>query len=247
VYGDVYIPTLTKSSPTGGSASGYVNQTLSFSVEATDSGGNLSKIEFYVNNTLASTKSFSGTIYYGAATYNKAFTASGTNNVSVLARDASGNLSSWVGWSVTVTNRTPAATRNSPSSSSVTIAKGSNQTFSVSGTDADGNLRGAEWYRDGNYVGLTTLSGSSGTTSHTESFPNTGTYTVGAHVHDLEFAYAPLISWTVTVTCPAPVGFSLTSPSNGAVLSGNSSVALSWGQSSGAVTYEVYFGTSTSP
>jgi fibronectin type 3 domain-containing protein len=54
--------------------------------------------------------------------------------------------------------------------------------------------------------------------------------------------------WSFSVqSCNAPGAFSLTSPSNGQMLSQTSSVTLSWGTSGNANSYDVYFGTSSNP
>jgi hypothetical protein len=53
-------------------------------------------------------------------------------------------------------------------------------------------------------------------------------------------------AWSFTVSGGPPGAFSLSSPVNGATVSG-SSVTLQWASSSGATTYDVYFGTASSP
>ena len=242
---DTYVPVLIKDYPTGGSVSGYVNESFPFTVEATDSGGNLSAAEWYLGTTLKRTNSISG-YYWAVPTFSWSWGTSGTYNVSVTIKDSSGNAA-YGGWSVTVVNRKPTATRSSPSSSSVSVNAGSTQQFTVAAADQDGNLSYVEWYRDGNYVGRTNISGSSTTTSHNETFNNADSYTVTAIVYDAENANSAA-TWNVTATCASVGSFSLVAPASGAVLaSGTTSTTLQWNAASGASAYDVYFGTGSSP
>jgi hypothetical protein len=242
---DTYVPVIIKDFPTGGSASGYVNDTFAFNVEATDSGGNLSKAEWYVDSVLKKTSTL-GAYYSAVPTFNWLFSASGTHNISITVKDSSGNAA-YAGWSVAVANRTPSASRSSPSSSSVTVNVGSSQQFTVAGSDADGNLAFVEWYRDGSYLGRTDVSGASITTSHTENFGATGSHTVTAIVYDAEVANSSA-TWNVTAVCPQIGSFNLVAPSSGATLgSTTTSVLLQWNPASSATAYDVYFGTGSAP
>lgn len=112
----------------------------------------------------------------------------------------------------------PTASRESPTSSTLTIITGSSQTFVVRGTDTDGNLRGAEWYLNGSHqVSHFTMSGSSATDSWSYTFNSAGTFTVEALVFDTAGGYSSAARWTVTVqNNVAPVA-SRSSPSGSSV------------------------------
>ncbi len=57
------------------------------------------------------------------------------------------------------------------------------------------------------------------------------------------------ISFTVTIQppCSAPGPFALTSPANGASVTTTGTVTLTWGESAGATSYDVYFGSANDP
>jgi len=96
-------------------------------------------------------------------------------------------------------NHPPSASRQSPSSSSITLYQGDSQTFTVRGTDSDGNLHGTEWYRDGSYTGeWDSMSGSDDTASRNESFPDPGNYEIAAVVYDTDWENDTVV-WDVQV------------------------------------------------
>ncbi len=240
---DTYVPVLIKDYPTGGSAAGYINDQLSFSVEATDSGGNLAAADWYVDSVLKRTDSITG-YYSQVPAFVWSFAASGTHNISITIRDTSGNAA-YGGWSVTIGNRAPTASYVSPSSSDVSLSAGSSLQFTVAASDPDGNLSYVEWYRDNSFVAKTYVSGSAVNTARSETFNSSGT--VKAIVYDVENAYGAVV-WNVTANCPGVGSFSLTSPPPGATLnSSTTSVPLNWSAAAGASGYDVYFGTGASP
>ncbi len=110
----------------------------------------------------------------------------------------------------TAQNTAPSASRYNPGSNIVNLAVGQAQTFIVKGTDPDGNLRGTEWYLNGNYqISHFTLSGTSGIDSWSYTFNTAGTYMVEALVFDSLNAYSsPSAAWTVVVDSASITSFS---------------------------------------
>jgi len=100
----------------------------------------------------------------------------------------------------------PSAWRNYPTESSVDVETGDAQSFTVEASDQDGNLRGAEWYIDGEPEDSHfDLSGSSGTDSWSNTFHTAGTYEVVAKVFDStspDNLYSEAVTWTVEVNTP---------------------------------------------
>lgn len=83
------------------------------------------------------------------------------------------------------------------------------------------------------------------TTAHTDGFVAAWPikFADGNHLFDI-----PLAPIKVIVSCPTPGSFSLTSPAHQISFpAGTTSVNLQWGTSSGATSYDVYFGTASTP
>jgi M6 family metalloprotease-like protein len=70
----------------------------------------------------------------------------------------------------------------------------------------------------------------------------------GLSIHDVGTA-GDTITFKVGVVsaCSAPGGFALASPANGSTVPGAGSVTLTWADSAGASSYDVYFGTEQNP
>ncbi len=103
-------------------------------------------------------------------------------------------------WTITVAdpNVAPVASISSPTSP-VTVDKGTSQSFTVSATDQNDNLKQVEWYYDGgDPVEIDNLSGGSGSASLNQTFSTGGTYLIEAVVQDTNWAY-DTVSWTVNV------------------------------------------------
>ncbi len=110
----------------------------------------------------------------------------------------------------TAQNTAPSASRYNPGSNIINLSVGQAQTFTVKGTDPDGNLRGTEWYLNGSYqISHFTLSGTSGIDSWSYTFNTAGTYMVEALVFDSLNAYSSQsAAWTVAVDSAYITSFS---------------------------------------
>gem|GEM_PF-1571494 len=102
--------------------------------------------------------------------------------------------------SVSATTHPPVASRQSPSSSSVSMLVNVSQTFTVAATDAGGDLQKVEWYVDGSYRDYDDIgfSGSSDTSSYGFSWSAAGSHTVTAKVYD-DRGDTASVSWSVSV------------------------------------------------
>jgi hypothetical protein len=93
----------------------------------------------------------------------------------------------------------PIAWRNDPNKSSLTLLPGNTQSFKIEASDSDGNLAGCEWYLNGSYVAVHSMSGSFDTDIWSNTFANTGTYIVECIAYDSNWAYSNSSTWTVYV------------------------------------------------
>jgi len=121
--------------------------------------------------------------------------------------------------SLAQSNTPPSASLYSPDKY-VTVTVGDAKTFKVKATDSDGNLKGAEWYFDNNFIGAHYFSGSSYIDSCTITFSKTGTYSVEVVVFDTDIAYSSAVNWVVTVEeeeSNTPPSASLYDPSSSSV------------------------------
>jgi hypothetical protein len=98
-------------------------------------------------------------------------------------------------------NQPPVATRYAPSNTTVQILPGTTVGFAVNGSDADGNLRGAEWYLDGvHQASYFDMTGSSDTSNWSYTFNGNGTFEVTVIIFDAGFPnlYSNGITWTIS-------------------------------------------------
>jgi len=99
----------------------------------------------------------------------------------------------------------PVASRHTPPERDVTLTVGQCQLFAVQATDEDCDLRGVEWYVDGEHqLSHFTLSGCSGADTYSQCFDSSGTYLIEATVFDSLEAYSEIVDWNVTVVAPTP-------------------------------------------
>ena len=108
----------------------------------------------------------------------------------VAVSDASADVNS---------NSAPSAVRDSPDRE-ITIQPGESVDFAIEADDSDGNLKGTEWYLDADFKKETqSISGTSDTSTWSQTFESTGTYTVEGQVFDSEREYSSPVEWEVTV------------------------------------------------
>jgi hypothetical protein len=179
--------------------------TVNFSFEANDEDGDLLAVEWYLGPNPQKRDEWTDrpkhSIY---SSWFYTFDSIDTFYVYAYVYDDEGN-NPIIWWEITVNNYPPSALRKSPSKSSITIQVGTKQTFTVSAYDQDENLKAVKWQKkigDGNWQDTgewNTISGSSASASHEETFNNEGTYYIKALVYDQEDEYDYTI-WTVNVT-----------------------------------------------
>ncbi|MCK4306782.1 T9SS type A sorting domain-containing protein [candidate division WOR-3 bacterium] len=192
-------PTASRVNPISSSITILVGTSVTFTVRGNDSDGDLRGAEWYLDgNHQVSHFDMSG--YSDTNDWQHTFNSTGDYEVAVVVFDQQSNYSSPVTWNVHVkSNSPPTASRYSPSSQNITITQGTNQTFTVKGTDTDGNLDGVEWYLDGSYQVTYSMSDSTDYDDWSHTFNSTGTYIVEAIVFDQDNAYSSAVAWNVTV------------------------------------------------
>jgi len=194
-------PSISREDP-GYDVSATPGESMTFTISGSDSDGNLQGVEWYVDDEHEdNTYGLSGSSGTDATSFS--FDSAGTYTVEAKAFDNEDAYSEEAAtWSVTVDsdNQPPSVTRENPGND-VSATPDESMTFTISGSDSDGNLQGVEWYVDDEHEDNTYgLSGSSGTDSKFLSFDSAGTYTVEAKAFDNENAYSEdAVTWTVTV------------------------------------------------
>jgi hypothetical protein len=129
------------------------------------------------------------------------------------------------------TNQPPAAAITNPSAS-VTIQAGQSVTFAGSASDPDGSVALQSWVFPGGTPGK-----SSSLTPGAVTFATPGTYTVSLTAVDNEGMNDPSPpTVTVTVNGTAALGAAITSPANGAAVSGTVTVTMAASNAQGSPT-----------
>ncbi len=181
-----------------------------FSVDASDSDGNLSRVEWYVDDELEETD----TLKSGTARFTARFTAIGTYTVEAIAYDDD-ESSDTERWRVRVeeleeitTNTPPTIDSYSPNERQISLSAGQmSRRFTVTVQDRDNDLKQINWvleFPNGLEDVTSTLPNGGGAVAITDSYSrdfsslSAGTYTVRAEITDQEGAEASR-SWTVTV------------------------------------------------
>ena len=204
-------PSTQSSAPSGMTVTIDAGETVTFSMQANDSDGNLSGAEWYGPQEqpfvqLATAAGGNGT----SATFSRTYTFSdaGSYPVSVVAFDAIYEYGEPVDWTVEVLsdqpNTAPAVVLASPGTSLPTIQKGDPLTIQLDVSDVDGNIMGVEWYGMGDNPNVQLLAQASGDAqnavfSRTYQFPFGGIYQLVAAAFDADYAYANAIDLYVTV------------------------------------------------
>jgi len=99
----------------------------------------------------------------------------------------------------------PVTWRHTPHERDITLTVGQCQIFAVQAADEDCDLRGVEWYVNGEHqISHFTLSGCSGVDTYSRCFYSSGIYLIEATVFDSLEAYSETVDWNVTVVAPTP-------------------------------------------
>jgi hypothetical protein len=129
-------------------------------------------------------------------------------------------------------NQPPTATITSPASGNVSITAGQSVTFAATASDPDGSVISYEWVFPGGSPGKSTSM-----SPVTVTFSTPGVYTVSLTVLDNLLANNPSPpTVTVTVSGSAALGASITSPTNGATVSGTVPVNMAATNAQGTPT-----------
>ena len=197
--------------PSSSSVTIDVGDQITFSIGADDPYG-LDFSEWYLGSTFQAHHEMSG--YYDEDTWSHTFSSSGTYNVYAYVYNIHGDYAfTW--WEITVVSHPPSISRVSPSSSSITIAIGSYQSFTASASDPDCDLDFFEWYLDNDFQAHHGASGCSDQDSWGHTFNSSGTFHVYAYIYDEE-DQEDMIWWQVTVESHPP-SISRVSPSSSSI------------------------------
>ena len=212
-HADSYIPSITRNYPSSYSSSLSIGTSVNFSIEVTDSGGNLTAVDWYVNGVFKKRNLISG--YYAATTWANTFNSTGTYNVGAVAVDSSNNTRE-LSWSISITNSSPNVTRDIPSGSSASVIEGGAITFSMKVTDSDNNLSGIEWFVGSSSVKYSSTSGGSRSSSYTYSAGSPGSKTIYAYAYDNAGA-SDFVYWNLNIYANTAPSATRNSYTNGAV------------------------------
>ncbi len=244
--GDTTAPTVSVAAPTAGQT---LSGTVTLSANASDNVG-VAGVQFKVDNNNVGTEDT--TAPYSMA-WSSSTVADGSHQISAVARDAAGNVSSATPVSVTISNtQSPINLNLSPTSLSFAAVSGgatpAAQSIIVSNPSSTG---GENWTATTNqaWCHVTPASGFLGTNSNAnlslsvDAPSNVGTFNCTVTVSSAEAANSPqtaAITYTVTSsTDTVPPTVVLTAPANGATVSGT--VAMSATATDNVIVDIVYF------
>ena len=196
-------PVASRTNPSTSSKTINIGTSITFRVDATDIDGDLDYVQWYRNGSPTENDDtyFDGSSNY--ATRDEDFNNEGTVTIKAVVVDDLGN-SDDITWTIYAQSHAPSVSRLDPTSSSLSLFTGDNQTFKIRATDEDGNLDYVDWsYSDDGATDNHNLSGSSDDDSDSHTFNKSGTYIVKAKVYD-ETGKNEEINWTVSVTVPKP-------------------------------------------
>ncbi|MGI6495302.1 MAG: Ig-like domain-containing protein [Kiritimatiellia bacterium] len=192
-------PTALRESPADATVSLAPGTQRTFVVRGMDATGALHVTEWYLDGDYIESHPISGTNATDSWSYT--FATPGSRTVVAIVYDTAWKHDS-VRWDVVAYDSAPpVASRASPAGANVFVPPGATQAFTVCATDVNSDLRGVEWYVNGEHqASRFTLSGSEAQDVWSHTFPEAGTYTIEASVFDWQGAYSsPAARWTVTL------------------------------------------------
>ena len=212
---------------------------ITFTANATDSDGSISKVEYYNGTNLL------GTVASGSAySYNWANVAAGTYTITAKAYDNLNAVTTSSAITVKVnTNQAPVISITAPVNNAAYMAPAS-VTFTATATDSDGSISKVEYYNGTTLLGTVT-SGS----AYSYNWTNVaaGTYTITAKSYDNLNAVTTSSAITVKVTANQSPTVSITSPVTNANVGINESITIhaDASDSDGSVVKVEFFNGST--
>ena len=198
-------PECLRNSPTTSTVYVGIDLPATFTIDVSDSDGNLYQARWYINWSYKESASVSG--YQDSDSYTRTFTSLGTYEVRGRVKDTNGTYCATdVLWTVIVIEHKPESERLNPLEANVQAYTDIPIEFKMSVSDAAGDLVGTDWYVNGeNFDGV--VSGFEDTDEITYTFTTTGTYTVTGLVYGTNWDYCDETHraiWTVTVSNHKP-------------------------------------------
>ena len=206
------LPTVSITAPANNTVA-TAPASFALSATAADSGGTISKVEFYNGTTLLGTVT--------AAPYNFAWNAvaAGSYTVTAKAYDNVGGATTSAPVTL-ISNTLPTVSITAPANNTK-VAPLSNVTLSATAADTDGSVTKVEFYNGATLLGTVTAS----PYNYTWSSVPSGTYSITAKVYDNRGAVTTSAATTLKVNTVPTV--SITAPANNTVVSAPASFALS--------------------
>ena len=195
-------PTVALTAPANGSTVTLPN-TVNFAATASDTGGSVSRVEFFANGTLVGQDTTSPYAFNWSAPL-------GSHSLTAVAVDGNGARTTSSALSVTVVtgNNAPTIALTSPANGAVIPLPGT-VNFAATASDSDGSIARVEFFHGSTKVGE---DASSPYTFNWAAAP--GSYSLTAVAEDNAGARTTTSAVTVTVT-NAPPAVAITAPANG--------------------------------
>ena len=204
-------PTVSLTAPTSG-ASYTAPASITLAANAADSGGAITKVDFYAGSTLIGTSTTApySTTWSNVAAGNYTLTAVATDNGGASTTSAPVNVSV----TAPVVNAPPTVSLSAPSSGSSYTAPAS-IVLAANASDSDGSISKVAFYAGSTLIGTSTAAPYSVTWTNVAA----GSYTLTAVATDNGGASTTSVAVTVTVAAPSanqPPTVGLTAPVAGA-------------------------------
>ncbi|MBO9703726.1 MAG: cellulase family glycosylhydrolase [Sporocytophaga sp.] len=219
---DNFISCIANASPTVSITSPANNATyaaganITLTANASDTDGQITKVEFYNGTTLLGSSTTSPYSYTWTGV------AAGTFTITAKATDNGGAATTSTAITIVVNaNKAPTVSITAPANSA-TFAAGASITLTASASDADGQISKVEFYNG------TTLLGSSTTSPYTYTWTGVaaGTYTITAKATDNGGSSTVSTAITVVVNANKVPTVSITAPLNNATFEGGANITL---------------------
>jgi len=188
-------PTISITAPAN-NATFAAPASINLTVNAQDSDGNVTKVEYYKGATIIATSTTS------PFSYNWTNVAVGTYTLTAKAYDNGGASATSTAITVTVTNQAPSIAITAPANNATYTAPAA-VNFTVNASDADGTVSKVEYYSGSSTTPFATVTASPFSYSWTNVAA--GTYSITAKAYDNVGASTTSAAVSISVTTPSGV------------------------------------------
>ncbi|HET7176803.1 MAG TPA: Ig-like domain-containing protein [Gammaproteobacteria bacterium] len=221
-------PAVTLTGPAGGAT---VSGSTTVSADASESGGSIASVQFRLDGANLGT---AVTTAPYLVSWNTATASNGSHTLTAVATDSGGNTATAAAVTVTVLNDTSPPTVSITAPANGATVSGS-VAVSASASDADGSITGVQFRLDGADLGAKQTASPYSITWDTSTATN-GSHTLTAVATDSggNSSTAGAVTVTVSNGTLSPV-VTLTTPANGATVSGTATVSANASESGGSI------------